>query len=245
MIFAEAGSTGSGADLVVAGAADASGARLFFESGPPPECARSAQRPAWFPSGDFLVVPCSGSDGAPHLVVVDLAGNPTALLDPTVSDVAALGDPSISPDGSAVLVWGSPSPTAAGGSLYVVDVGSGVWAPALVGTGDQFSDGVFSPDGQFVAFRNNAGAGNYEVVVATVTASGLADVRTLASDPGKDQDPMFSPDSRQIVYGHVDPGQNALVEELRVVDVNGDPQPRALEGSVLPAYQSVPAWSRR
>ena len=88
-----------------------------------------------------------------------------------------------------------------------------------------------------------------QVVVARVDesagdGSGLGDDTVVADDPGKDQDPMFSPDSSEVVYGHVNPEENTLAEELRVVGVDGGaartlPPPPGLD------YLSVPAWSRR
>jgi Tol biopolymer transport system component len=112
------------------------------------------------------------------------------------------------------------------------------------GGAEEYSDAVFSEDGERLAFRQDTGGGNFRVVVAPITSSGLGAGTVVASAPGKDQDPMFSPDGEQVVYGHVDPGQNGQRQELRVVSVTG--------GSFRPVqppggldFLSVPAWSRR
>ncbi len=235
------------AELMVAGAADGAGVRPFFADGAPAECAGTMLRPAWFPDRDALAVPCTDTSGVAHLVVADLAGEALGTLDPPaeLGPLATLGDPTISSDGSAIVVWGNRAAPAAGGSLYVVDVASGSWSLLRPGDdGERYSDAVFSEDGTLLAFREDTGGGNFRVVVAPITASGLGGGTVVAAAPGKDQDPVFSADGTQVAYGHVDPGENGQRQELRVVDVNG--------GSFRPVqppggldFLAVPAWSRR
>ena len=246
MIFARQRSDNQAAAELMVAAADGSGVRPFFDPDPPQECAGTVLRPAWFPDRDALVVPCTDAAGIAHLVVVDLQGQVTGTLDPSgdLGPIEAIGDPTISQDGTAVVVWAHSSAPAGGGSLYVVDVASGQWGLLGAGTGEEFSDPVFSEDGQHLAYRQDPGDGNYRVLVASITQSGLIEPTVVAADAGKDQDPMFSPDGSQVVYGHVDPGQNAQREELRIVGVTGGdfrtvPPPGGLD------YLSVPAWSRR
>ncbi len=234
------------AELMAAGAADGAGVRPFFADGPPGECAGTMLRPAWFPDRDELVVPCTDTSGVAHLVVVDLAGELLGTLDPPaeLGPLATLGDPTISADGSAVVVWGNAAAPAAGGSLYVVDVASGGWSLLRAGDREEYSDAVFSEDGARLAFRQDTGGGNFRVVVAPITESGLGAGTVVAAAPGKDQDPMFSADGTEVVYGHVDPRQNGLRQELRVVSVTGGPfRPVQPPGGL--DFLSVPAWSRR
>jgi Tol biopolymer transport system component len=235
------------AELMVAGAADGAGVRPFFAGGPPGECAGTMLRPAWFPDRAALAVPCTDTSGVAHLVVVDLAGELLDTLDPPaeLGPLATLGDPTISADGSAVVVWGNAAAPAAGGSLYVVDVASGGWSLLRQGEAEEYSDAVFSEDGARLAFRQDTGGGNFRVVVAPITASGLGAGTVVAAAPGKDQDPMFSADGTQVVYGHVDPGQNGERQELRVVDVSGGSSYRPVQPPGGLDFLSVPAWSRR
>ncbi len=236
------------AELMVAGAADGAGVRPFFADGAPAECAGTMLRPAWFPDRDALAVPCTDTSGVAHLVVVDLAGELLGTLDPPpeLGPLATLGDPTISADGSAVVVWGNPAAPAAGGSLYVVDVASGTWSLLRSGQEEEeYSDAVFSEQGDRLAFRQDTGGGNFRVVVASVTASGLGPGTVVAAAPGKDQDPMFSVDGTQVAYGHVDPGQNGQRQELRVVAATGGSSFRPVQPPGGLDFLSVPAWSRR
>ena len=233
-------------EIWVAQAATGSDERRLFENGVPEVCRRNISRPAWLP-GDSgqLVARCIDPDGVNRLVVLDASGNVIKRLGSGPSEVGSFGDPAVSSDGRSVIVWGNPEAEAWGGSLYAIDLNTGNWLKVLSGTGQQFSDPAFSPDGTLLAYRDDAGGGDFQIAVADVARARLDNPRRIVTSAGRDQDPMFSPDGSQIIYGHIEPGARGKAQELRIIDAAGETEPQSFAVAGLPVFQSVPAWSRR
>lgn len=233
-------------ELWIAEAGTGSDERRVFQQGTPDECKRGISRPAWLPDErGHLAAMCVDGDDQRRLVVFDTSGEVIDDLGSGTSDVLSFGDPTVSSDGRSVIVWASPEVDASGGSLYAIDLLTGSWREVLEGEGQQYSDPAFSPEGDLIAYRDDAGGGNFQIAVATVARGKLVDPHRIVTSPGRDQDPMFSPDGSQIVYGHVEPGQVGATQELWIIDAAGETSPTPLAASGLPAYQTVPAWSRR
>lgn len=249
----------SAGQLRTAAAIDGTGDR---ELELPPECRDNASRPAWIPGTEDLVLRCQEGDVV-TLLRVGLDGDLDDVL-LTVgtgegSDLAGLGDPTVSGDGHTVVFWGrdGESELDDGGALYWLDLDStsGTFEPVMLfdESAEMFgySDAVFSrqEDGEeWLAWRiaepgeTAGGPTNYEVYAATFS-DGVLGAQVQISDPSsgpREQDPMFSPDGKRIVYGtELDGTQRLWVAS---VAEPGDRRPFSAQD---PPFWAVPAWSGR
>lgn len=230
-------SVDEGRFILHAAAADGSEDRLLFPV-IPDECIRSMSRPAWFlDDPEVVVIGCRDAADVSRLLRVRLDGTVERSY---FVGRPRFGDPTLSPDGSTIMVWASKLAEASGGALYTVEVDTGVASPWLETQREQqFSDAVFSPDGTTVAFRQKMADGDYEVFTAPFDDP--ADQVNVSNWPDSwDQDPTFSPDGSEIAFKRTDlDGEGA---QIYVVGLDGG------EAVALPsvgAFVTTPAWSRR
>jgi len=241
----------SGSFVLYTAGVDGSEHRELFDQQTPEECRKSTGRPAWIPGTEELVLRCFDRDSNLSLLRVDAHGNvlDTYLVRDGGTVLSGFGDPTVSFDGSTLVVFGDPNPRASAGSLFAIGLETG--RSRLVhrcDVGLACSDAVFSPVEGRLAWREDVGApaGGFEILTASFTSNILGPPLLLSGNAeGRDQDPMFSPDGTQVVFGHTLPGQDRTAQQLFVADVSATPNPRALTIDGLPDYQSVPAWSRR
>jgi Tol biopolymer transport system component len=204
-------SNAAGTSLAVMDAGGGSRKTLVPASGTGQNCIDGA--PAWSPDGKSLVFPtsaaCDNKD-ALSIVAADGSSGATPLLAPGLGGTWAIW----SADGTKVAFAGQDA-TGAGTGLYVVDVGAGdgmsggLTARRISAAGSTLAwlNAHWSPDGTEVA----AAAGtNSDCVAATlgtldifaVKADGSGQ-RTLAADPAKEYNPIWSPDGRQIAFQRI------------------------------------------
>ncbi|MBF4770269.1 CHAT domain-containing protein [Nocardioides agariphilus] len=251
MIFSRSRTTGGNTYILWVAAVDGSGDEPLFGNDAPDQCRTSQGRPAWIPGTDQLVMRCVNDQDELRLVRVDVGGR---ILDTyTVKDrnlqvLKGVGDPTVSRDGRTIVVFAALDRGSQQGSLYTIDVTSGTSRPlkAAVGT-TTYSDAVFSPAADQLAYRVDTGTdAGFEVALADIADGQLVNDRVMSgSVPGRDEDPVFSPDGSQLVYTHSPKGQENQVRQLYVVPVDASAAPEQLVVEGLPAFQSVPAWSRR
>ena len=152
--------------------------RPLFDQGPPDECAVSTGRPAWIAGKDELVLKCKDDGGEFSLVRVDVHGKwlqTYDMVDQAGNPLLSYGDVTVSFDGRTMVLFASATEDAQDGSLYAIDVQSGLATeilPAVDGVVN-YSDAAFSPVDNTLAYRANlvdddSGAG-FEVFVATLT----------------------------------------------------------------------------
>lgn len=230
-------SVDEGRFILHAAAADGSEDRLLFPV-IPDECIRSMTRPAWFlDDPEVVVIGCRDAADVSRLLRVRLDGTVERSY---FVGRPRFGDPTLSPDGSTIMVWASKLSEASGGALYTVEVDTGVASPWLETQREQqFSDAVFSPDGTTVAFRQKMADGDYEVFTAPFDDP--ADQVNVSNWPDSwDQDPTFSPDGSEIAFKRTDlDGEGA---QIYVVGLDGG---GAVALPSVGAFVTTPAWSRR
>jgi Tol biopolymer transport system component len=247
-------------ELRVAAASDGSGDRPLFDT-VPPMCGAGADRPAWIPDTEDLVLRCNDGDVL-RLVRVDVGGDdPEVLLELGVGAPEGLqwvGDPTVSSDGDTVVFVGNQidgGGTDKSGSLYRLDLADEDHDVAvLLGDGQTYrgqsfsamSDAVFSHKTNWLAWRaNTSTAGepvDLEVYAAPFSDEELGGPVQISNGPAaRDQDPMFSTDGQQIVYG----SQHGGIQDLYIAPL-GEPDNRfRLDVDGLPSFRAVPAWSLR
>ena len=210
-------------------------------------------RPAWNPATSTLVFRCMEGTTV-KLVQVDEDGdNPRELLTLGAGEAANIrwiGDPTISEDGSRVVFFGNSDQTEKhrpDGALYSYSFAT---VPHLglvrgeVGVKAFYSDPVFSPDGQWLAWRENltprAPNPDFEVYAAKILPDGkLGDQIPISNSPStSDQDPSFSDDNQHIAYA----SWTSNTEQTIIVTSVDTPEDKQPLESGLPAFQTVPAW---
>lgn len=189
----------------------------------------------WGPTGDrFAWLGRGAMDSTSSVVTSDLSGREISRL--ALAFRPSAGQPSWSPDGSAILITGcvpcevgqkGEPPTLIGHEhLFIVPV-DGSPVRALLDIPASFVDGaVWSPDGAAIAYSTGAG-------IATVV---VADGRETVVTHGHDLWPAWSPDGRHIAFGRLDDEANSV--GIHVVDVDGTNLTRLTDGR-----DDKPDWS--
>ena len=158
---------------------DGSNHRELFDQQTPEECRKSTGRPAWVPDTVELVLRCFDRDGNLSLLRVDVHGNvlDTYLVRSGGKVLSGVGDPTVSADGRAVVVFADDDPGASAGALFSIDLATG--RSRLIracATGNGCSDAVFSRDKEVgrLAWREDLGdAGGFEILTATFASNSL------------------------------------------------------------------------
>lgn len=150
-------------------------------------------------------------------------------------DHGTLGDPAVSPDGSAVVYWKS----AAGrrGLYSVATDGSSKPVRLTNGSEGVDADPVISPDGKQVAFRRQTSGPRVIMTMAFDGRRATSTPRARTRGPN-DQDPSWSPDGRAIAYKH-GPDDNA---DLWVVDLESGRATQVIDNA---EPDTAPAWTTR
>jgi TolB protein len=95
----------------------------------------------------------------------------------------------------------------------------------------RYTTPVWSPDGKWIAFTKQDGAG-FHIGVMKPDGGG----ERLLTSSYLDEGPTWAPNSRVIMYSHQGGGSGA---HLSMVDING----RAPQPAPYPLQASDPAWS--
>ncbi len=232
--------------LRVAEAATGESDRALFAS-PPSECSDHAGRPAWSQQADpadrFIVLRCrSDEDDRYRLVKVDARGEVETLevLDENGTPWAKYGDPTVSPDGSLVVLWVTNEERDEAGSLYAITLPDGESHKLLAGAPREYSDPVFSPSTEElrIAYRKNVG-GNFDIWTATLDGARILTNVPLVATSATEEDPTFSPDGSQVAFTRVEkPGSTIYRIPL-------DGSSEAVAVPTVDKFQRVAAWSTR
>ena len=203
-------SNAAGESLAVMDAGGGSRTTLVPASGTNQNCIDGS--PAWSPDGKSLVFSTSAAcDNKDSLSIVAADGSSAAkpLLAPGFGGTSAIW----SPDGTKIAFVGQD--TTGGTGLYVVDVGAGgglaggLTARRISAAGSTLDwlEPHWSPDGTEVAAAagtnsdcRSATVGTLDVLAVKADGSGQ---RTLAADPAKEYNPIWSPDGRQVAFQRI------------------------------------------
>ena len=250
--------------LRVAAAGTGDDPQALFDP-PPQQCSRHSGRPAWAqpggPESAFLVMRCVDDvDNRLSLVKVDATGKAQTLdvLDANGEPWARFGDPTLSPDGSMVVLWVTNDPKAEAGSLYAITLADGTSHPLLdEARPREFSDPVFSPvrDDQIIAFRRAVEAPqdpndptgptktSFDIFTARIDDNLQAvDVTSLVGTSASEEDPTFSPDGTRIAFTSTLGGRATLT----MVDTTPGSAPVPVPVPTdFPVVVKVPSWSNR
>lgn len=145
--------------------------------------------PAWSPDSSKLAFH-SDADGDIEIYVMNANG--TGLQQVTFNSGATDRSPSWSPDGYEVIYY---SDVTGGRELFRADV-AGQYAPVRL-SNNSFYDGQpdWSLNGLGVVFGSTSEDNNSEIYIMRVDGSNVV---RMTDRPGTDDDPVWSPDGRQI-----------------------------------------------
>ena len=220
-------------------AANGDGDRQLF---PTPAACKTINRPAWNQNNpQQLAITCVTGNGPNLLEIVTLDGKVVTTL---TTGLQIVDDLSFSPDGTRLVYWGSSSPTAGDGRLYVQAVDGRSAPVAITAPGSHDADCDFSPDGKQVVFRRVASTDQgTQTRIAIVGATG-GEVTVLQAAQG--QGPVWSPDGKQIAYKNGVAGPGGVNKtEIFVVTVADPTTPRELAAQDAGTVNGSPIWGPR
>lgn len=238
--------------LRVTGLASSEGDRELF---PLPTPCQRAGRPAWNPVEQTqLAIACTDSDGRYLIHLMTTDGKLVSTVEPPAGE-PRMGDVAFSSDGKDLIFWAAPDSDSDwdGGRLYTVPTTGG--APELLIKNDHSTakgrdaDPVYSPDGQYVAFRRRvpaAGKPRGQADIFRVRVDGT-ELTRLTDDPADEQDPSWSPDSSQIAYKSAAATQawpNSNLSKIWIMTPGRDDE-RVLWSTGTDDLQTTPAWTPR
>lgn len=142
--------------------------------------------PAWHPDSKTLAVSLS-KDGNPDLYLINTEGH---IISKLTSGPGANISPSFSPDGSRLAFvsdrTGSPQ-------IYVMDLGSKS-IKRLTFSGDYNTDPQWSPKGDKIAYVSRTGG--FQIYIISPDGTGAIKL----TEQGNNENPSWSPDSRQLLF---------------------------------------------
>ncbi len=171
---------------------DGTGDRLLFRN--PPSCG-SVLRLSRNPENESrLIAVCAPSASTTKLFVMTTRGR---IIRQLPSAKPFIDDPSISPDGSAVVYWAGASRSPDGGSLYIADM-AGTSPPRPFTFQDQGTDAdpAWSADNTAIAFRRRAVDGDYNILIKPLDGNEAL----LVGGSSDDDRPSWSPDGKALVF---------------------------------------------
>lgn len=188
----------------------------------------TVSRPAWHETTLAVVCESTADPGTSILGLVTLDGTMTIEL-----DHGTMGDPTFTPDGTAVVYW----KTLGKGDTGLFSVATdGKSAPIRL-TNAADADAVVSPDGKQLAFRRQL-AGPRVIMTMPFDGRRATGEPIAQTDGPNDQDPSWSPDGKSIAYKH-GPNDNA---DLWVVDLESGESRQLVDN---PEPDTTPAWTTR
>ncbi len=219
-------------------ATDGSGDRLLFDS--PPAGCEEQFRPTWSPlDPQLLALVCIGVDGVSRLQLVRLDGT---LVREFSTGLARVGDASFSPDGSALVFWGSSVSAGDGGSLFRTEIDG-------AGTTDRLTDPAqgldgdprWSPDSTTIVFWRSRTVGARGDLFAIDQDGGSP--RQLTDEGEVDANPVWSPDGERIVFVRIraEEGTNSSGRLWIMSLGDGEAAPLLRDGAAIAA--SSAAWA--
>jgi DNA-binding winged helix-turn-helix (wHTH) protein/Tol biopolymer transport system component len=149
-----------------------------------------------------------------------------------LSNTGDLSNAVISPDGNFVALI-------QGNNLFLKDIAIGKDIKLEIPNVDSFSSPRFSPDGNFIYFRNNK-IPNTLAKILKVSRFGGETTAIVENTWG-----MFSvsPDGKKIAYFQNRPGQGAFVLKILNLENNEEKEFQALEAPNYLCLSCAPAWS--
>jgi Tol biopolymer transport system component len=179
---------------------------------------------------------CAASSD-PEQVLLNVL-EPDGTLVRRLHDIGRMADPTVTPDGSAVIYWRNDIGTRDGGALYLTAIDGESDPVQLTEGGDgEDADPVVSPDGSQIAFRRMTDGQRF-IVSAPFDGQKLTEEPVVRSSGDNDQDPSWSPDGLRLAYKK-GPSGNA---DLAVVDLESGSFDVVVDN---PEPDTAPAWTPR
>ncbi|TKV60696.1 hypothetical protein FDO65_03135 [Nakamurella flava] len=229
-------------------AADGSGDRPLLTEATAATCP-NPDRPAWNPVDPTeIALTCRSEDGSQlHLVGVDGAVRRT--LDPGMT---VFEDPTFSPDGRRIAIWGSTDTQAGGGVLAVLPAdGSGPARPVTRPGEAQDVDPMWTVDGSALVFRRSVPGSEVAQILAVQVAAtdgGVPDggpVTPVTDGSAFDFDPTVAPDGRRVAFkSNRIAADGSAGDHVWVVELDGSGL-RQLAADSAGASAGAPEWGRR
>lgn len=170
------------------------------------------EQPALSPDGSRVVFSrgafAGGTDNNLYLINLDGTGE-TALTTGNLGDTR----PSWSPNGQEIAFERYQG--GANRILIIRPDGSGL-RPLLATETREYHAPSWSPNGQWIALMGSTPLGDFNIYL--VRANGT-DLRQLTSEPGIQEEPSFSPDSREVAYSAF--SQDQPNEAIKVIRIDG------------------------
>jgi len=194
--------------------------------------------PNWSPNGDTIAFVSDLQTSKNFIWIMTGLGNPPHQLAASTVNGDNVENPSYSPDGTKLVFTQRTTienDTQRTTGLWVVDLNSGNLTPLVKADSGAF-DGVWSPDGKWIAFIERDGAANDLWVVPATGGqpTQLTKGKMLAS-------PVWSPDGSQIAFFEED-GESFKVSYV-TFSVDGSGTPSASSVSKLFSDGNIDATS--
>jgi Tol biopolymer transport system component/putative cell wall-binding protein len=171
------------------------------------ECAQRSGAAIWAPDSSEIAFSCARADGRPALFVVEVATGQARTV-PVPADAAAVGEPSWSPDGTALVYGFAREPDEAGtaGGIAVSSVGGAAGQPRVLASVEpsEVPAAVWSPQGDLIAYdddhRSVDGPMVAELRVVQPDGAGARSVHSTGATPTALADLTWSPTGTHLAF---------------------------------------------
>lgn len=183
--------------------------------------------PSWSPGGEYIAHDAGGGTGVLGLRVVSVHGGPPIRVVPDTVPISRGGHAAWAPDGARIAFSSM-------GEIWVVELTTGE-VTRVYDPGEPWARAFgWSPDGRRISMDVGIpGSGESDVWIVSVDGS---DVVRLTDFPGREGNPVWSPDGSRIAFMAEQSGNR----DIWIMPAEGG---RAVQITFHPGMDANPRWS--